>query len=106
MRANLDIDGGSIMAEAAMMALAESIGRGEAHATVYRAVARARTSQASLADALRSTLAEAGIASPDDLGVRMAPASYVGNAGDQVDDASRRWIRRRSAGTAMDVSSG
>jgi 3-carboxy-cis,cis-muconate cycloisomerase len=100
MRENLDIDGGSIMAEAAMMSLAESIGRSQAHATVYRAVARARTSQVPLAEALRSTFVDAGIKSPDDLEPRMTPAAYVGNVGAQVDDARRRWTKRTSRGAS------
>ena len=42
MRANLDAEGGSIMAEAAMMAVADAVGRAEAHALVSEASSAVR----------------------------------------------------------------
>ena len=57
MRANLELDGGTIMAEAAMMAVGEVLGRAEAHAAVHEASALARSEGLSLTAALRKTLA-------------------------------------------------
>ena len=52
MRANLQLDGGLIMAEAVMISLAESIGRERAHDLVYEIAQRAHEGQISFADAL------------------------------------------------------
>ncbi|HWP34615.1 MAG TPA: 3-carboxy-cis,cis-muconate cycloisomerase, partial [Thermodesulfobacteriota bacterium] len=52
MRRNLERTGGLVMAEAAMMALAERIGREEAHHLVEAACERARAAGRPLADAL------------------------------------------------------
>jgi 3-carboxy-cis,cis-muconate cycloisomerase len=93
MRENLDIDGGSIMAEAAMMALADALGRDEAHHLVYDAVRRARSAGSPLMEALQAALDEAGIPPPADLAARLDPLSYLGNAPAQVDAASTRWSR-------------
>ena len=56
MRENVDRDGGSIMAEAAMMALATVVGRDRAHTLVYDAAQRGRSDRTSLRDALEDTL--------------------------------------------------
>ena len=56
MRANLDGEGGSIMAEAAMMAVADVVGRADAHAIVSEASSAARGEGLSLRIALERGL--------------------------------------------------
>ena len=56
MRANLDADGGTVMAEAVMMAAARVVGRAGAHELVYDASRRARTAGVALEEALADAL--------------------------------------------------
>ena len=85
MRANLDITGGMIVAEAVMMGLAPMLGRGEAHHVVKHACDVALTEQIPLATALArapevsSRLDAAAIARLTD------PAGYLGSAGAFID---------------------
>lgn len=97
MRANLGQDGGLIMAEALMMALAPTTGRAEAHHLVYDLSARARVEGRSLRDVVAADL-------PADLASRLPsvdemldPARYVGEAGAIVDAAVAAWSERRSS---------
>ena len=87
MAANLEVDGGLIMAEALMMQLAPRLGRHEAHEVVYDLSARARATGTSLADAARAYAAE------QDLGehLRLDPADYLGEADAIVATAVKRW---------------
>ncbi len=87
MAANLEVDGGLIMAEALMMQLAPLLGRHEAHDVVYDLSARARASGTSLAEAARAYAAE------QDLGedLRLEPVDYLGEAGAIVATAVERW---------------
>ncbi len=104
MRANLELDGGTIMAEAAMMAVGEVLGRAEAHATVYEASALARSEGVSLADALRKTLAHDVLAALPPLDEVLAPDAYLGETDAIVTAACESWARVMSsppaAGTA------
>ncbi|PXY29457.1 3-carboxy-cis,cis-muconate cycloisomerase [Prauserella coralliicola] len=83
MRANLDADGGLVLAEAYMMLLAPRLGRERAHDAVYEAVGRCRASGESLADALRDVL-------PDDF-EPVSPERYVGDPQLTVDAALAQW---------------
>lgn len=87
MAANLEIDGGLIMAEALMIRLAPLLGRQEAHDAVYDLSAAARDSGVPLATAARSFLADRGLADQVDL----EPASYLGEAEAIVATAVERW---------------
>lgn len=82
MRENLERDGGLVMAEAAMMALAPAIGRAQAHDVVYAASARARAEGVTLAEAL----GEAAV----------APEDYVGESEAIVSSALRAWAAGRA----------
>lgn len=95
MRRNLEHDGGLIMAEALMMALAPTTGRAEAHHLVYEASAQARLDGRSLRDVVAERLPDdlAAVLPPVD--VLLDPARYVGEAGAIVDAATSDWIRRR-----------
>ncbi|MEV0825367.1 class-II fumarase/aspartase family protein [Nonomuraea rubra] len=78
MRANLDAEGGLIMAEAYMMRLAPALGRERAHDLVYKAAHEAREHGRALADAL---LEVAGPGDLESLGtLPIPPESYVGDA--------------------------
>lgn len=97
MRANLEQDGGLIMAEALMMALAPMAGRAEAHHLVYDLSARARVEGRSLRDVVATDL-------PADLAARLPsvdemldPARYVGESGAIMDAAVSGWAARRSS---------
>ena len=87
MAANLEVDGGLIMAEALMIRLAPLLGRHEAHEAVYDLSAAARASGIPLAEATRSFLAERGLGDE----VRLDAASYLGEADAIVDTAAERW---------------
>ena len=103
MRANLELDGGTIMAEAAMMAVGEVLGRAEAHAAVYQASALARSEGVSLAEALGKTLAHDVLASLPPLEEVLAPDAYLGETDAIVTAACEGWTRvtssPRAAGT-------
>ena len=104
MRANLDLDGGTIMAEAAMMEVGAMLGRAEAHAAVYEAAAFARSEGISLAEALQKTLAHDVLAALAPLEEVLAPDAYLGETDAIVSAACRSWSRvmpsPRAAGTA------
>jgi 3-carboxy-cis,cis-muconate cycloisomerase len=104
MRANLELDGGTIMAEAAMMAVGEVLGRAEAHSAVYEASALARSEGVSLAEALRKTLAHDVLAALPPLDEVLAPDAYLGETDAVVTAACESWARVTSsppaAGTA------
>jgi 3-carboxy-cis,cis-muconate cycloisomerase len=104
MRANLELDGGTIMAEAAMMAVGEVLGRAEAHAAVYEASALARSENVSLAEAMRTTLAHDVLAALPPLDEVLAPDAYLGETDAIVTAACESWARVMSsppaAGTA------
>ena len=87
MAANLEVDGGLIMAEALMMQLAPRLGRQEAHDIVYDLSARARAAGTSLVEAARAYAAERGLG--EDL--HLEPADYLGEAEATVTTAVERW---------------
>jgi 3-carboxy-cis,cis-muconate cycloisomerase len=97
MRANLELDGGTIMAEAAMMAVGEVLGRAEAHAAVYEASALARSEGVSLAEALRKTLAHDVLAALPALEEVLAPDAYLGETDAIVTAACEGWTRVMSS---------
>jgi 3-carboxy-cis,cis-muconate cycloisomerase len=104
MRANLELDGGTIMAEAAMMAVGEVLGRAEAHAVIYEASTLARSEKVSLAEALRKTLAHDVLVALPPLDEVLAPDAYLGETDAIVTAACESWARVMSsppaAGTA------
>jgi len=97
MRANLELDGGTIMAEAAMMAVGEVLGRAEAHAVVYEASSLARADSVSLTAALRTTLAHDVLAALPPLDEVLAPAAYLGETDAIVSAACESWARVTSS---------
>lgn len=95
MRANLDLTGGLIVAEAAMMALAPHTGRGEAHEIVYGACRRAVAERRPLAALLAETPEAVAHLSPEAIAVALDPANYVGAAPVMVDRVLARHPRPR-----------
>ena len=93
MRANLDRDGGLIMSEAAMMAVAEVIGRAAAHETVYEASLLARREAMSLREALERTLDHDVLAALPPLETVLDPNAYLGETDGIVTTALKGWAR-------------
>lgn len=85
MRANLDITGGQIMAEAVAFKLAESIGKGEAHTLVEEASKRAHAERASLKDALAADPKVTAVVPANELSKLFDPMSYQGVAQQFID---------------------
>ncbi|MSO76585.1 MAG: adenylosuccinate lyase family protein [Alphaproteobacteria bacterium] len=94
MRRNLDITSGLIVAEAVMMGLAPTLGRGVAHDIVYDACRKAGSERISLLAALRATPAIRDKLADTELVRLTDPANYVGHAGDMVD----RMLKAAGAG--------
>jgi len=95
MRTNLAGQGGTIMAEAAMMAVAGVSGRTDAHELVSRASAAARSEGLSLREALERTLDPAVLAAMPSLDDVLEPDSYLGETDAIVTSAIADWIRVR-----------
>lgn len=83
---NLAADGGAILAEAHMMALAGHLGRETAHDVVYAAVLSARANNRSLSEEL-ATVPEAAAASSEDV----TASSYLGLAPQVCASALEQW---------------
>ncbi|WUL20372.1 adenylosuccinate lyase family protein [Streptomyces sp. NBC_00353] len=91
MRANLDADGGRIMAEGYMIALASQLGRDRAHEVLYEAVRRSREKDQPLVATLRSSLdAEAWSALEP---VLPTPSDYLGSTTQICQAAVTEWRR-------------
>jgi 3-carboxy-cis,cis-muconate cycloisomerase len=91
MRANLDAEGGLIMAESLMMALAPECGRARAHDIVYDLCVSARRQGRPLREVVEAEL-------PADLAARLPPIAsivdpqaYLGETGAIVDAAVKAW---------------
>lgn len=78
MRSNLDLTGGMINAEAVMLALAQRLGRQEAHHVVHRAVESVHAEGSSFAQALSSDPAVAGVLDRGEIDQLLDPARYTG----------------------------
>ncbi len=96
MRQNLDQDGGLIMAEALMMALAPAIGRAGAHHLVYDLSARARVEGRDLREVVAEGLTPDLAARLPALDAILDPERYTGEAGAIVDSAVTAWTARQS----------
>jgi 3-carboxy-cis,cis-muconate cycloisomerase len=98
MRANLDLDGGLVMAEALMMGIAPVAGRARAHALVYDLCARARREGRSLRDVVATELPPDLSERLPDVATLLDPAGYLGEAEAIVDAALAAWrVRRKVA---------
>ena len=95
MRRNLDATGGLIMAESVMMAVAERLGREEAHHRVQAACERAVGHGVGFLDALEADAAIAAAFSREVLAARLRPEAYLGRAGRVVDATLQDYQARR-----------
>jgi len=78
MRANLDLTQGQVMAEAAQMALAPTLGRDVAHALVADACKRAAAQRKPVPEVLAAEPKVAAILDPDTLSRVFDPQRYLG----------------------------
>jgi adenylosuccinate lyase len=85
MRANLDTSGGWILAQRVVFALAEHMPREEAETLMRDLADEARTSGASLADALAAEARISALLSPEQIEALLDPVTYVGLAAEQTD---------------------
>ena len=85
MRANLDMGGGLLMAEAVMMGIAPLIGRNQAHDLVFAAAGRANDAGKTLRDEIVADQAIMTHISLEQLDRLLDPANYTGSAGAMVD---------------------
>ncbi len=95
MRANLAIDGGTIMAEAVMFRLASRVGRSVAHDLVADACAAARDHRTDLRTALGATLTGEQWVSLAPIDELLDPARYLGEVDAIIDAALDAWRRVR-----------
>jgi 3-carboxy-cis,cis-muconate cycloisomerase len=92
MLANLGLTGGRIMAEAAMMALAPSLGHERAHALVAAAVRRADEEQLDFAAVLRADPEVTACLGAEQLDVVLDPLRYLGLAGETATAVATRAV--------------
>ncbi len=98
MRANLDLGGGLIMAEAIMLDLGQTIGRQHAHDAIYDAAQAAFTTRQSFADLLAADPRVTTHMTPDAITHLLDPASYTGLCADMALAAA---ARARSVATGL-----
>jgi len=85
MRANLNLNGGLLMAEAVMMGIAPQIGRNQAHDLVFAAAGRANDAGRTLREELLNDQAVMQHITIEQLDQLLDPAHYTGSAAAMVD---------------------
>lgn len=90
MRANLDLGGGLIMAEAVMMQLGSAIGRQHAHDVVYDAAQAAFVAHRPFADLLAADPRVAAHLAPAAIRALLDPTRYTGLCAEMARDAAER----------------
>ncbi len=90
MKANLDLTGGLIMAEAVTMALAARIGKSAAHELVARACRRVTKEGSTLREALLHDAEFSAQMSHDELDSALDPANYLGSTRMAIDKILQR----------------
>jgi 3-carboxy-cis,cis-muconate cycloisomerase len=106
MRANLERDGGVVMAEAAMIAVADVVGRAAAHDLVYEASLLARTEGMTLQAALERTLDDGVLAALPSLDDVLEPTTYLGETDEIVTAALEGWASVSSTAPAAGTARG
>ena len=97
MRANLDLGGGLIMAEAVMMQLGGAIGRQHAHDVVYEAAQAAFTERKSFAELLSADRRVTSHLAPAEIGELLDPERYTGLCAEMAHEGAQR-ARAAAAG--------
>ena len=95
MRRNLDLSGGTIMAEHVVMVLGERVDRVMARALVDAAVSAATSSGRPFKDVLREDAAITTYLKPEELTSALEPAGYLGVAHQLVDRALAAYRKHR-----------
>ena len=90
MRANLDLGGGLIMAEAVMLDLGAAIGRQHAHDVVYDAAMAAAVEKKSFRDLLAADARVTAHLSNAEIGKLLDPTAYTGLCAQMAHDAAAR----------------
>ena len=90
MRANLDLGGGLIMAEAVMLDLGAAIGRQHAHDVVYDAAQAAFVEGKSFGALLGGDARVTAHLRPDAIAALLDPTAYTGLCADMARDAATR----------------
>ena len=80
MRANLDISGGTVMAEAVAVRLSASLGKADAHAVVQSVASRATNEDRPFRDLLAENPDVMRVLSRRDLDEVLTPELYLGSA--------------------------
>lgn len=96
MRANLNMNGGLLMAEAVMMGLAPITGRNRAHDIVFGAAGRANDAGIEFRDELLNDTEIMAHLSVEKLDKLLDPANYTGSATAMVDAVLEKLQQRRS----------
>lgn len=94
MRLNLDQDGGLILTEAYMFALADTVGREEAHRVLYSVAQDARRLSTSLSEEVARRLPELTARLAAEGRFPLSPESYLGEACDVAEHAAAQWHER------------
>jgi 3-carboxy-cis,cis-muconate cycloisomerase len=105
MRANLDLGGGLIMAEAVMLDLGKVIGRQHAHDVVYDAAMEAAVEGKSFGDLLAADSRVSAHLSRADIKKLLDPVAYTGLCGDMARDGAKR-ARAAAADFQREVDKG
>jgi len=90
MRANLDLGGGLIMAEAVMLDLGKVIGRQHAHDVVYDAAMEAAVAGKPFADLLAADARVTAHLAPRDIAALLDPTLYTGLCAEMARDGAQR----------------
>jgi adenylosuccinate lyase len=90
MRANLDLGGGLIMAEAVMLDLGQTTGRQHAHDVVYDVAMEAATAHKSFGDLLAADPRVTAHMSPAQVKKLLEPTAYTGLSAQIARDAATR----------------
>ncbi len=90
MRANLDLGGGLIMAEAVMLDLGATIGRQHAHDVVYDAAQAAFVERKSFSDLLAADKRVTQHLAPAAIGELIDPVGYIGLCAEMAREAAAR----------------
>ncbi|MFT4297256.1 MAG: lyase family protein [Micropruina sp.] len=101
MRANLDLTGGLINAEAVMLRLGDALGRQEAHHVVHHAVERVNSEAITFSEALHRDPRVTTVLSDDEIAVLLDPTRYTGLS-EQVARAAAEQARAAAGATAGD----
>jgi adenylosuccinate lyase len=101
MRANLDLGGGLIMAEAIMLDLGKVIGRQHAHDVVYDAAMEAAVAHKSFGDLLAADPRVTAHLGRDDITKLLDPTAYTGLCAEMAHDGA---VRARATAAAISRS--